>query len=56
MSIGVQYSAGTEARVVVDVWRNWSTSKCAPHFVPTNRGTKLQSALTFIESWDRCFV
>ena len=34
----------------------WSPSKCAPRFVPADRRCKLHRALSFIESWDRCFV
>ena len=44
---GEQYSAGAKASAVVDVW---STSKCAPHFVPANLRSRLHRALTFIES------
>ena len=29
--------------------------QCAPHFVPASRRSKLPRALTFFESWDRCF-
>ena len=47
------YATLPVANPVVDVW---STSKCAPHFVPANHRCKLHRVLTFIESWDICFV
>ena len=48
-----QYSARAKASAVVGVW---STSKCAPRFVPANRRSMFLRALILFECWDKCFV